>query len=50
MIWAINDSSLRPGVYYNNSINELCIVSDSTWYYLEVKTYPLSGWIRIGEL
>jgi len=50
MIWAINDSKLKAGVYYNESIDALAIVSKSTWYLVGAKIYPLSGWKRIGDL
>ena len=50
MIWAINDSELTPGIYYNSEIDALAIVSDSTWYAVGAKIYPLHGWVRIGAL
>jgi hypothetical protein len=50
MIWAINDSALKSGVYYHSRINALAVVSDENWYMVEAKEYPLDGWIKIGEL
>lgn len=47
--WAINDSEMKSGVYYHAGINALAIVSDSNWYIVGAKEYPLSGWVRIGD-
>ena len=48
--WAINDSKLKSGVYYHNGINAIAIVSNSNWYLVGAKQYPLDNWERIGEL
>lgn len=50
MIWAINDSALRSGIYYHDGINALAVVSDSTWFIVGAEEYPLSNRKRIGDL
>lgn len=49
MRYAIDDSCTRPGIYYNQKINALAIVSDSNWFIVGAKEYPLYGWIRICD-
>ena len=49
MIWAINDSAIKSGVYYHEEINALALVSNYGWLIVGAKNYPLSNWKWIGE-